>query len=87
VLPLFLTVVLAPWLAAQTPHIADPAKATKLTVVVNDENGVPVAGARVQLQSAQLPKARRCETDFAGHCEFTALASGAYEVHVEKSNF
>jgi len=87
VLPLFLTVVLAPWLAAQTPHIPDPPKATTLTVVVNDENGVPVAGARVQLQSAQLPNALRCETDFAGHCQFTALPSGAYEVHVEKSNF
>jgi len=84
---MFLTVALATWSAAQTPHISKPAESTSLTVIVNDENNVPVAGARVQLQTAQVPNALRCETDFAGHCEFTGLPAGAYEVRVEKSNY
>jgi len=87
VLPLLLTVVLASWSAGQTPHISGNAESTKLTVVVNNENGVPVPGARVGLKTAKLRDAVRCETDFAGHCEFTGLPSGAYEVRVEKTNF
>ncbi len=60
--------------------------AQKLTVTVTDENGVAVSSARVQLQ---VPPAipLRCETDFAGHCEFTDLSSGAYELRVEKTGF
>ena len=87
VLPLFLSVVLVPWSAAQTPHISEHAESTKLTIVVNDENGLPVPGARVQLRTAQLLNALRCETDFSGHCDFTGLPTGTCEVRIEKSNF
>jgi Carboxypeptidase regulatory-like domain/TonB dependent receptor len=65
----------------------NPAAAQKLTVTVTDENGVAVASARVQLQSPSSTLPLRCETDFAGRCEFTNLSSGAYELRVEKTGY
>jgi hypothetical protein len=94
--------------AAQTPHPSFASNAqhgssahtpaehsaagSKLTVTVNDENGVAVGAARVQLQPPPPAVALRCETDFAGHCEFTNpssgnYASGSYEIRVEKAGF
>ncbi len=61
--------------------------AQKLTVTVTDENGVAVASARVQLQAPPPALPLRCGTDFAGHCEFTDLSSGTYELRVEKTGF
>ena len=58
-----------------------------LTVAVTDENGVAVASARVQLQPPPPALALRCETDFDGHCEFTDLSSGTYELRVEKTGY
>jgi hypothetical protein len=43
-------------------------------------------GARVQLKAAASSNPLRCETDFAGHCEFDEL-SGTYELSVEKRGF
>jgi hypothetical protein len=65
-------------------HIA---AAQKLTVNVTDENLVAVGSARVQLQPPPPALALRCGTDFAGHCEFTNLPSGTYELRVEKAGF
>jgi hypothetical protein len=65
-------------------HAAAP---QNLTVTVTDENGVAVSSARVQLQAPALTIPLRCETNFAGHCEFTGLSSGAYELRVEKTGF
>ncbi|MFZ0758499.1 MAG: carboxypeptidase regulatory-like domain-containing protein, partial [Candidatus Sulfotelmatobacter sp.] len=59
----------------------------KLAVTVTDENGVAVGSARVQLQGTPPAIPLRCETDFAGHCQFTNLSSGAYELRVEKSGY
>jgi hypothetical protein len=59
----------------------------KLTVIVTDENGVAIASARVQLQPPPPAVALRCETDFAGHCEFTGLSSGTGELRVEKIGY
>ena len=59
----------------------------KLTVTVTDENGVAVPSARVQLQPAPPAIPLRCETDFVGHCEFTNLSSGTYELRVEKIGY
>jgi hypothetical protein len=56
-------------------------------VTVNDETGVALAGARVQLKTAELAEPLRCETDFSGRCEFTGLASAAGELRVEKTGF
>src|SRR5580658_2656834 len=61
--------------------------AQDLTVTVTDENGVAVASARVQLQAPPPALALRCETDFDGHCEFTNLSSGTYELRVEKTGY
>ena len=58
----------------------------KLTVSVTDENGVAVNSARAQLQ-APPALLLRCATDFAGHCEFTNLSAGTYELRVEKTGF
>jgi hypothetical protein len=59
----------------------------KLTITVSDENGVGVRSARVQLQPPPPALPLRCETDFAGHCEFDSLPSGSYGLHVEKEGF
>jgi len=56
-------------------------------VAVIDENGVAVASARVQLLASPPAIPLRCGTDFAGHCEFTNLSPGAYELRVEKAGF
>ncbi len=64
-----------------------PAAAQNLTVTVTDENGLAVAFARVQLQPPPPAIPLRCETDFAGHCEFTGLSSGTRELRVEKTGF
>ena len=63
------------------------AAAQKLTVTVTDETLVAVGSARVQLQPPPPALALRCGTDFAGHCEFTNLPSGTYELRVEKAGF
>jgi carboxypeptidase family protein len=59
----------------------------KLLVTVTDENGVAVRLARVQLQPPPPALLLRCETDFVGHCEFSDLTPGAYELRVEKTGF
>jgi hypothetical protein len=64
-----------------------PATVQKLTVSITDENGVAVTSARVQLQPPPPALPLRCGTDFAGHCEFTNLSPGIYELRVEKIGF
>jgi hypothetical protein len=66
---------------------ADHPAEQKLTITVTDENGVAVVSARVQLQLSAPAVPLRCETDFAGHCEFTNLPSGTYELRVEKTGY
>lgn len=90
----FVFVLVASWVIsspAQTtspfPSSEHPAAAQKLTVIVIDENGVAVASARVELQPPAPAIPLRCGTDFAGHCEFTDLSSGTYELRVEKTDF
>lgn len=63
------------------------AAGAKLAVTVTDENGVAIGSARVQLQSPPPAVPLRCGTDFAGRCEFTNLASGTYELRVEKNGY
>jgi len=48
---------------------------------------VAVASALVQLQAAPPAAPLHCETDFAGHCEFTSLPSGPYELRIGKTGF
>src|SRR5947208_12849918 len=56
-----------------------------LTVVVSDENNVPVAAVRVLLESQGVN--RRCETDLVGRCQFRNLSEGAWRITVEKEGF
>jgi hypothetical protein len=56
-------------------------------MTVTDENGVVVPYARVCLQSSPTAAPLRCETDFAGHCEFRNLVPGLWQIHVEKPGF
>ena len=56
------------------------------TITVTDENGVAVSSARVFLESPLLA-APRCQTDFAGRCQFPALPAGQYQLRVEKEGF
>jgi hypothetical protein len=75
---LLLTLALAVGAAAQS--------APAPSFVVTDENGVAVAAARVSLESPPLPAAR-CQTDFAGRCQFPSLPAGSYRLRVEKEGF
>jgi Carboxypeptidase regulatory-like domain len=59
---------------------------SQLSVTVLDENGVAIRSALVVLTSSQT-NSRRCETDFAGHCLFTGLAAGSYQLRAEKLGF
>lgn len=59
----------------------------KLLVTVSDENGVAVPSALVLLQASPQARALRCETNFAGRCEFANLAVEPYQLRVEKQGF
>ena len=75
------------WQRATPQYASAQNPATKLTVSVTDENGVAVASARVQLQPPPPALAVRCETDFAGHCEFGDLSAETCELRIEKAGF
>ncbi len=59
----------------------------RLTVTVTDENGVAVASVHVLVQTSPQTTPLRCQTDFAGRCQFEALFPGTYQVRVEKEGF
>jgi hypothetical protein len=72
---------------SQNKSSAHGVETEKLTVIVSDENGVGVRGARVQLTNPQMENPQRCETDFSGRCELTGISAGAHEVRIEKVGF
>jgi len=86
---LAVSVASATWSIAQTPGAGTPAEPQKVVVVVTDETGVAVSGARVRLQNTTAAHADTflCETDFSGHCEFASMPVGAYDLRVEKNGF
>lgn len=60
-------------------------ESNELTIVVTDENGVAVPGARVELQG---PGSQfHCDTDRAGRCRFARLAGTPWQLRVEKESF
>jgi hypothetical protein len=73
--------------AAAAPTSSVPSGSQPVVISVTDENGVPVASARVQLQPPPPAIALHCETNFAGRCLFPNLASGTYELRCEKTGF
>src|SRR6266852_3003110 len=74
-------------LAQPTAQSAPLSGLQRLAVTVTDENGVAVPSARVLLQPSPPAILRRCETDFAGRCQFAGLSLGTYQVRVEKEGF
>jgi hypothetical protein len=71
--------------AAPCPSL--PVGLQKLIVTATDENGVAVSSARVELEGPLLAIPLRCETDFAGRCDFSNVSSGTYDLRVEKTGF
>lgn len=72
-------------LAAQTPVSGQAPSSGQLILLVTDENGSAVPGARVLLTGPGAPLA--CETDPAGRCDFGHLAGAPRQLHVEKEGF
>ncbi len=61
--------------------------AYRLAITVADETGVAVPAALVTLAPPGSQNRLQASTDFAGRCEFTNLAAGAYSLSVEKRGF
>jgi hypothetical protein len=58
-----------------------------ILIKVTDENDVAIPSALVFLQAFSQAVALRCDTDFAGHCEFSNLSAATYQLRVEKQGF
>ncbi|MBV9341956.1 MAG: TonB-dependent receptor [Acidobacteria bacterium] len=57
----------------------------ELTIIVGDENGVAISGARVVIEGPG--RVIRCESDLAGRCRFSSLSGGPWRLHVEREAF
>jgi hypothetical protein len=73
--------------SAQTPAPPEAPTPYKLLVTVSDENSVAVPDALVLLQTSPSAVPLRCETDFAGRCQFVDLGPEALQLRVEKRGF
>ena len=62
-----------------------PSQARLLAITVLDENGVAIESAEVSLQSGN--ESRHCITDRAGHCTFSGLRGGPWQLRVQKEGF
>ena len=62
------------------------AQSVQLTVNVVDDNSVAVPAARISLRM-ETGSVVRCETNFAGRCQFYNLSAGAGELRAEKEGF
>ena len=62
------------------------AQSVTVTIIVVDENSVPVSAARVTLQGINALSVR-CETGFAGTCQFANLPAGPAQLRVQKTGF
>jgi hypothetical protein len=80
-----LTLLACPCLAQVNSAV--PNSSRQLVITVGDENGVAVGSALVLLSAASQINPLRCETDFAGHCTFTNLPAGTFQLRVEKQGF
>ena len=67
-----------------------PAPNADLLLTAVDENGVAIPAVRVSLilsGGAPGPPTLKCETDYAGRCEFHNLEPGFYRLRAEKEGF
>ncbi len=67
--------------------LSNPQQGLQLVLKVRDENGVPVASAKVYLYTEGPRLIAVGETDFAGRVAMTGLSSGLYQIRVEKQGF
>jgi hypothetical protein len=75
---LLLTLAIAA-VAQTTPRTA------RVSVIVRDENKVPVAGVQVRLSSAEVYT--KCETDKTGRCNLPSLPVGTYALQAQRDGF
>jgi hypothetical protein len=76
------------WLSFSLPAAAQTEQQThRLSVIVVDNNGVPVVSARITLARDEAPTVLKGETDHAGRREFTILSPGLYRLSAEKEGF
>ena len=71
--------------SAQTTAAAQPRAPGQLIIIVTDENGVAVPGARVTLQGAT--NSLHGETDLAGRCTFAHVEEGSWQLRVERETY
>jgi hypothetical protein len=71
--------------AAQVHSRGDAESAEAFVVVVTDENGVVVPGARVSLQGPG--RTLSCETDPAGRCPFPKVSGQPWQLRVEREAY
>lgn len=64
-----------------------PCQPERLLILVMDENGRPIAGARATLERPETGWHQVGETDHVGRIVFTDLAPGLYRLRVEKERF
>jgi outer membrane receptor protein involved in Fe transport len=67
--------------------LSNPQQETPLIIRVKDENGAPVASAKVYLYAEGDRQVAVRETDFAGRVAITGVAPGLYQLRVEKQRF
>lgn len=72
-------------LACAQGQTARPKNAETLNLLVSDENGVAVAGARVELRGPATTL--HCDSDRAGRCRFPELTGTPWQLRVEKESF
>jgi hypothetical protein len=80
------TLVLLFWTLLLSLSYGQKPVSRALTITVKDENGVAVPGARVALIAPDYPTLK-VEADYAGKVQLQSLASGSYQLRVERENF
>jgi hypothetical protein len=75
------------WAWARYPTVLFPCQSARLLILVTDENGRPIAGARALLERPEMEWQQLGETDHVGRLVFTDLAPGLYRLRVEKERF
>jgi hypothetical protein len=70
---------------ARAQTVNAPRETNELVISVDDENGVAIPAARVELQGPG--GTLRCDTDRAGKCTFAPIAGAPWHLRVEKESF
>jgi hypothetical protein len=84
---LLVVLILVPAISVRAQNTGEnrPRESDELTIVVSDENGVSIAGARAVLEGPN--REIRCETDLAGRCRFSNLSGRPWRLRIEREAF